>query len=83
MMVQQHTFVALMLNTFQNNTITNIYRMQGYKPTMCGYFCIVFVDFMFKSKTMACFTNLFWPQKFKESEEVILNCFLKNKINMS
>ena len=50
---------------------------------MCGYFCIVFDDFMFKGKTLACFTNLFWPHKFKENEEVILNYFLKNNINMS
>ena len=32
---------------------------------------------------ISCFTNLFWPRKFKKNEEVTLNYFLKNNINMS
>ena len=29
---------------------TNIFRIQGYNSTMCGYFCIGFIDFMLKGK---------------------------------
>ena len=30
--------------------ITNIYRIQAYDSIMCRYFCIGFIDFMFKVK---------------------------------
>ena len=39
---------------------TNIYRMQAYL-VMCGYFCIGFIDFMLKGKSLTDFTNLFSP----------------------
>ena len=53
---------------------------------MCRYFCIEFIDFMFKGKTLTDFTNLFLLQNFKKIDEGILNYFLKYKhenINMS
>ena len=34
------------------NVITNIYRIQAYDSVMCEYFCIVFIDFMLKGKTL-------------------------------
>ena len=33
--------------------------MQGYDSIMWGYFCIGFVDFMFKGKHLLDYTNLF------------------------
>ena len=33
---------------------------------MCGYFCIVFIDFMLAGKTLTEFTNLFSPNNFYE-----------------
>ena len=33
-----------------NNIITSIFRIQVYNSTMSGYFCIVFIDFLFKGK---------------------------------
>ena len=41
------------------NIITNIYRIQAYDWMMCGYFCIRFIDFMFKGKSFLDYTNLF------------------------
>ena len=32
------------------NIKTNIFRIQAYDSIMCGYFCIAFIDFMFKGK---------------------------------
>ena len=32
------------------NIITNIFRVQAYDSIMCGYFCIVFIDFMLVGK---------------------------------
>ena len=32
------------------NMTTNIFRVQAYDLTMCEYFCIGFIDFMFAGK---------------------------------
>ena len=49
----------------QNRNIkTNIFRIQAYHSIMCGYFCIGFINFMFKGKTLTEFTNLFSPHDF-------------------
>ena len=44
------------------NIITNIYRIQNYDSIMCGYFCIGFIDYMFKSKSLTNYTNLFFTK---------------------
>ena len=48
------------------NIITNIFRIQAYDSVMCGYFCIGFIDFMFKDSRLTDFTNLFSPNDFKK-----------------
>ena len=46
---------------------------------MCRYFCIGFIDFMFKGKSLTDFTNLFSPnKKLKNDDDIILNNFLTN-----
>ena len=57
---------------------TNIFRMQAYDSIMCGYFCIGFIDFMFKGKTLTEFTNLFPPNSFKKNDDIILKYFMNN-----
>ena len=61
------------------NIITNIYRIQNYDLVMCGYFCIGFIDFMFKGRSLTDYTNLFSPNNFKKNDDIILNYFL-NKL---
>ena len=39
------------------NIITNIYRIQAYDSIMCGYFCLGFIDFMLKGKSLLEYTN--------------------------
>ena len=34
------------------NIATNIYWIQASDPIMCGYFCIGFIDFMLKGKSL-------------------------------
>ena len=58
------------------NIISNIYRIQNYDSVMCGYFCIGFVDYMFKDKSLKEYTNLFSPNNFKKNDDIILNYFL-------
>ena len=43
---------------YNKNIIANIYRIQAYDSMMCGYFCIIFIDFMFKDKCLWGCTNL-------------------------
>ena len=42
-----------------NNIKTNIFRIQADNSIMCGYFCIVFIDFIFAGKSLIAFTSLF------------------------
>ena len=46
------------------NIKTNIFRIQAYDSIMYGYFCIGFIDFMFKGKSLTDYTNLFSPNDF-------------------
>ena len=43
---------------------TSMFRIQAYNSIMCGYFCILFIKFIFKAKTLNDFTNLFSPSDF-------------------
>ena len=58
------------------NVISNIYRIQNYDSIMCGYFCIGFIDYMFKGKSITDYSNLFSPNNFKKNDDIILNYFL-------
>ena len=57
------------------NIITNIYRIQAYHSTMCRYFCIEFIDFMLKGKSLLEYTNLFSPYKYQKNDKIILKYF--------
>ena len=54
---------------------TNICRIQTYDSVMCGYFCIYFIDFMLKGKTLLGYTNLFFSNKNKNNGKIILKYF--------
>ena len=41
------------------NIITNIFRMQAHDSIMCRYFCIEFINFMLKGKSLTDFTIFF------------------------
>ena len=60
------------------NIKTNIFRIQAYDSIMCGYFCIGFIDFMFKGKSLTNYTNLFSPNDIKENDNTILKHFMSN-----
>ena len=68
-----------LLSASQNKNIkTNIFRIQAYDSIMCGYFCIGFINFMFKGKTLTQYANLFSPNDFKGNDDTILNYFMNN-----
>ena len=46
------------------NIKLSIFRIRDYNSIMCGYFCILFIEFLLKGKTLNDFTNLFSPNDF-------------------
>ena len=58
------------------NIIANIFRIQAYDSILCGYFCIGFINFMFKGKSLTDYTNIFSPNNFKKNDGIILNYFM-------
>ena len=68
------------IKTFINikNIETNIFRIQAYDSIMCGYFCIGFINFMLKGKTLTEYTNLFSPNNVKKNDDINLNYFMSN-----
>ena len=45
---------------------------------MCGYFCIGFIDFMLKEKTLTGLQIFFSPNNFMKNDDIILNYFMTN-----
>ena len=60
------------------NIIINIYRIQAYDSVMCGYFCIGFIDFMLKGKSLLQYTRLFSPNEYKKNDKIMLKYFQQN-----
>ena len=48
---------------------------------MCGYFCIGFIDFMLKGKSLTDFTNLFFNQIISKRMMISFQTILKTGIN--
>ena len=73
------------INKFINNDTTkssaisriksNTFRIQAYGSIICGYFCIEFINYMLKGKTLLDYTNLFSPNDFKKIDQVIKRIF--------
>ena len=60
------------------NIIANIYRVQNYDSIMSGCFCIGFIYYMLKGKSLTDYTNHFLPNNFKKNDDIILSYFLTN-----
>ena len=64
------------INKFIHTNIqSKIFRIQAYDSIMCGYFCIEFINYMLKGKTLLDYTNLFSPNDFKKNDRVIKRIF--------
>ena len=42
---------------------------------MCGYFCIVFIDFILKDKNLLDFKSLFCANDYEKNYKIILKYF--------
>ena len=65
------------INKFIGNSDikSNIFRIQAHDSIMYGYFCIEFINYMLKGKTLLDHTNLFSPNDFKKNNRVIKRIF--------
>ena len=61
------------ISKFINNDIK--INMQAYDSIMCGCFCIKFINYMLKGKTLLDYTNLFSPNNFKKNGQIIKRIF--------
>ena len=52
--------------------------MQAYDTIMCRYFCIGFIDFMLKGKSLLEYANLFSPNEYKQKDKIKLKYFQYN-----
>ena len=52
--------------------------MQAYDSIIGRYFCIGFIDFMFKGKSLTDYTNLYSPNDFQKNDDTILKYFINN-----
>ena len=52
------------------NIITNIYRIQTCNLIRCGYFCIGFIDFTLKGKSLLNYTSLFSPNEYEKNDKI-------------
>ena len=57
------------------NIITNIYRQQAHDSIMCGYFCIGFIDFMLKGKSLLDYTNSSSLNKYEKNDKNNIKIF--------
>ena len=55
------------------NIIANIYRIQIYVSIICEYFCIGFIDFLLKGKSLLNYTNLVSPNDYERNDKIKLN----------
>ena len=58
------------------NIIASIYKVQACNSIICGYFCIGFIDFMLKGKSLLDYTNLLFLNKYEKNDKVIIKFFL-------
>ena len=65
------------INKFINNKKikVNIFRIQACDSIMCGYFCIEFISYILKGKTLLDYTNLFSPNDFQKNDRIVKRIF--------
>ena len=71
-MISEHIPKEISKFIENKNITTNIYRIQVYDSIICGYFCIGFIDFMLKGKSLLDYTNLFSPNEYNKNDKIIL-----------
>ena len=53
------------------SVIHNIFRMQDNDSTMCGFYCIAFIEYILAGKTWLGYPNLFSQNDYKKNYRII------------
>ena len=77
--IAEHIPKAIKKLTGNKNIMKNIYRIQTFDSIMWGYFCIGFICFMQKGKTLLDYTNLFSPNDCEKNDKIMLKYFQYHK----
>ena len=68
------------LSKIKDKSIThNILRIQDIEFIICGFYCIVFIEYMLVGKTILDYTKLFLQNDHKKNDRIIYKCF-KDKL---
>ena len=65
----EHSFLG------NKNIKTSIFRIQDSNSVICGYFCILLIEYMPNNKPLTDFTNLFSPWNFEKNDDIIKRYF--------
>ena len=57
------------------NIIAGIHRIWAYDSIIYRYFCIRFIDFMLKAKSLLDSINFFSPNEYEKNDKIILKNF--------
>ena len=65
-----------LLNKIKDKSITrNIFRIKPDDSIVCGFYCIVFLEYTIAAKTLIDCTNLFSPNDYKKDDKIIYKDF--------
>ena len=71
----EHSPKEIMEKIGNKNIKTSILRIQDNNSVICGYFCILFIEYMLNDKSLTDFNNFFSPWNFKKNDEIIKKYF--------
>ena len=64
------------LNKVRDKSIThNIFIIQDTESIMCGFYCIIFIEYITAGKTLLDLSNLFSPNDHKKNDKIIYKYF--------
>ena len=65
-----------MLNKIADKSITHdIFRIEENNCIMCGFYCIVFIEYMLAGKALLNYINLISLDDYKKNGKIICKCF--------
>ena len=70
--LDEHVAKVILKIVGNKNIIANTHRIQAYDSIICEYFCIRFIHFMLKGKSLLDYTNLFSPIDYDKNDKIIL-----------
>ena len=72
------------LNKIRDKSIShNIFRTQDDECSMCGFYCIAFIEYMLPGKNLLDYTNLISPDDYKKNYKIVYKYFKDKYVRRS